>query len=449
MEDPIKLIKRKYRLNYIARFAWSVATLVFIWKWFSGPLLWYNLVHLALTTLWIIFVETESRVIYIEELRYIRIAMDSFLYTIVIYITGGIYSFCLLSYIIFVIMASLYTTRRYGIFAIGSCLLFYNAMLYLMHTGTIPYANILARGDITHVKLTLFQVVFTNFVLILVSVVMHSVAFSLYRNLMERTAELRIERNRLQERNLIIEKDLKLAKRIQNQLIPQKSARPFLHAMYMPMDEVGGDFYDFIEFRAPSKIGIFISDVSGHGVPAAFITSMIKTILLQSGQMREDPSAILMNLNGTLYGKTAENFITAFYCIYDEKSRSLFYSNAGHNPPFILKENRIEKISEPRSIPLAIADNEFLLQTGKNYTNATITLSPGDSILLYTDGLTEQKGGDGIHETFEDLMMEDILSKLRGYSSQQVITQLSTRLLEWGKKDRLSDDVCILCLNVQ
>jgi len=194
---------------------------------------------------------------------------------------------------------------------------------------------------------------------------------------------------------------------------------------------------------------MIISDVSGHGVPAAFITSMIKTIILQAGQLREDPSAILMNLNGTLFGKTADNFITAFYCIYDQSNMSLLYSNAGHNPPFLLKKNEIIKISEPRSIPLAIAHNDYLSQTEKLYTNATIHLDHGDRIIFYTDGLTEQKGGDGIHETFEDLMTDEILPALYGKSSREIVTQLSSRIFNWSNKGRLSDDVCILCLEVQ
>ncbi|TFH42151.1 MAG: hypothetical protein E4G96_04045, partial [Chrysiogenales bacterium] len=139
----------------------------------------------------------------------------------------------------------------------------------------------------------------------------------------ERTEELSHDRDILKDRNTIIENDLKLARRIQKQMIPQGSPYPWIHALYQPMEMVGGDFFDYFEFRNPSRIGIFVSDVSGHGMSAAFITSMVKTMTLQSGDVREDPASLLHYLNGLLHGKTAENFITAFYGVYDPDDRSL------------------------------------------------------------------------------------------------------------------------------
>ncbi|MEI7652004.1 MAG: DUF1501 domain-containing protein, partial [Verrucomicrobiota bacterium] len=88
------------------------------------------------------------------------------------------------------------------------------------------------------------------------------------------------------------------------------------------MEEVGGDFYDFINFRDSEKIGIFISDVSGHGVPAAFITSMIKTTILQSGERKENPAELLTYINDLLHNQTGGNFITTFYGIFNSLDNS-------------------------------------------------------------------------------------------------------------------------------
>ena len=76
------------------------------------------------------------------------------------------------------------------------------------------------------------------------------------------------------------------------------------------MEQVGGDFYDFYRFRDYRDLGIFLSDVSGHGVSAAFITSMVKTIILQSGYKRNNPAALLSYINKMLLGRTAGNFVT-------------------------------------------------------------------------------------------------------------------------------------------
>ncbi|MCX7679261.1 MAG: PP2C family protein-serine/threonine phosphatase [Spirochaetes bacterium] len=448
MDQSLKLVKRKYRLNYSSRLAWSISLLGFGYQLLPPLLLIFLTFHISINIVWIILVETESPIIFFEQLRYVRITLDSIMYTLLVFITGSIYSFCLLSYVIFVIVASLYTTPRYGIYAIVNCLLFYNLMLYLQHKGILPFVHLLTDMPLSSFSLTPFQLFSTNFTLIITSVIMHIIAFRLYRTLIERTKELQIERNLLHQRNLTIEKDLKLAKRIQKQLIPQENPRPYIHTLYFPMFEVGGDFYDFIEFRNSAQIGIFISDVSGHGVPAAFITSMIKTIILQLGQVRENPAAALMHLNENLYGKTADNFITAFYCIYDNVNRTLKYANAGHNPPFLLQNSKISKIDEPRSVPLAFATNKFLFEKGKTYQNATISLQKGDKLILYTDGLIEQKGYDGIHESFEDVMIDEILPTLYNLNSKQIIQTINSRFAQWIANDHLADDVCVICLEI-
>jgi len=447
--DDTYIIKKKYRNNYIARLVWSLVLFAIVLYKIQGPLIIFFTVHISLSLFWAALVELNAPVIYIENLRFFRIAMDAVLYTISIYITGGANSFMMLSYIIFVIQSSLYRTMRFGIFATIICVFFFNTMLCMIHTGYLPQINILSGPHYISMPINQWTVLFTNFVLILVSTVMVITAHTLYRDLMDKTDELQKERNLLKERNTIIENDMKIARRIQEQLIPQKSPYPFINTLYKPMEEVGGDFFDFLDFRDPSKIGIFLSDVTGHGVPAAFITSMIKTMVLQSGVTRNDPASLLMYLNGLLHGKTAEHFITAFYGIYDMGTRSLLYSSAGHNPPYHLTEKGVDLIDDAKSIPLAIADNEFLLNTGKEYCNGIIECEAGDRIIFYTDGLIEEKGSDTIHETFEDLLFKKILPAQRNLSSSTIIENLRKTLISWSGKTRFADDVCIVCVEVE
>ncbi|MBP7734447.1 MAG: PP2C family protein-serine/threonine phosphatase [Spirochaetes bacterium] len=442
------LMKKKYRLNYIARIVWSAVMLAFVYYNFGGPLLVFTITHLALSAVWIALVEFESPLILNEDLRYVRIAMDAFLYTLAIYITGGAYSFCLLSYIIFIMLTSLYITNRYGIFAIVACVSFYNAMLLSIHLGYLPPVNILSgEGDVP-VKTTRAAMLISNFLLVLVSVIMNRVAHTLYANLMERTEELQTERNHLRNRNEVIENDMRLARRIQEQLIPQASPYPFIRALYRPTEAVGGDFFDFIGFRNSSRLGIFVSDVSGHGVPAAFITSMIKTMILQSGMLREDPAGLLMYLNDFLFGKTADNFITAFYGIYDPDARSMIYSNAGHNLPYLLSANGVGMLEGGRSMPLAIADNTFLRAGASEYRNASLDMQRGDRVIFYTDGLTEERGSDDSPDVFEEPMVTRLLPGVRGFSCGAIVDRIYEGLKEWRGSDRFRDDVCIICMEV-
>ena len=157
-----------------------------------------------------------------------------------------------------------------------------------------------------------------------------------------RTRELEQEKELLQIRNTTIENELIIARKIQMQIIPGHSPVENIFAFYKPMDKVGGDFYDFLKYRDPHKIGIFLSDVSGHGVPAAFITSMIKTSILQAGADREDPATLLSHLNELLLNQTGGNFVTAFYGIYNPPTREFIFSNSGHNPPLICSSGIIK-----------------------------------------------------------------------------------------------------------
>ena len=127
-----------------------------------------------------------------------------------------------------------------------------------------------------------------------------------------RTSELTGALNNLKHRNLIMESDLDMARKIQMRILPDESPVRNIAMFYKPIERVGGDFYDFVSFEGSEKIGIFISDVSGHGVPAAFITSLIKGSLHQSNLDENDPAAFLVFLNDFLITQTNGNFVTAF-----------------------------------------------------------------------------------------------------------------------------------------
>ncbi len=263
-----------------------------------------------------------------------------------------------------------------------------------------------------------------------------------------RTSELESERYLLSEKNKIIENDIFLAKTIQQGLIPRYSPVSYISSFYKPMAVVGGDFYDFIKFRESNKIGIFISDVSGHGVPAAFITSMLKTTILQSGNRKENPAELLSYINEVLQDQTAGNFITAFYGIFDPEKKTLLYANAGHPVPYIITDDVITQLPKGGSTALAFFTNSFLEESNKAYRNFEEILPESSKLFLYTDGLTEACHIDN-NIFFEDESMLEIFNENKNLSPQLFIENLFKGLITFRGDDSFEDDVCLVCIDVK
>jgi phosphoserine phosphatase RsbU/P len=131
-----------------------------------------------------------------------------------------------------------------------------------------------------------------------------------------------------------IQKELEVARRIQLSILPA-SFPPLPHfqvaARCVPMTSVAGDFYDYI-VADHQQAGILIADVSGHGVPAALIASMVKLAAAAQRSIADDPSAVLAGMNSALLGNTQNQFVTAAYLHLNWESKELRYS-AAHMPP--------------------------------------------------------------------------------------------------------------------
>jgi len=263
---------------------------------------------------------------------------------------------------------------------------------------------------------------------------------SLEKTVHERTHEL-------QDRNKIMEHEIALARKIQDKLIPERTPANYISAIYEPMEEVGGDFYDFIEFKDSKNIGIFLSDVSGHGVPAAFITSMIKTVILQAGERIYDPAQFLFYMNDVLQTQTAGNFVTAFYCIYNPEENSIFYSNAGHNQPYVISQNSVTQIQKGKNTAIAMFSNHMLEQANKKFLNHKDFLEPGSKLLLYTDGLVEARPTDS-DIFFEYANMEQVFIDNHKYPCDIFLNNLMKELSVFRKSDQFDDDICLICLDV-
>ena len=188
-----------------------------------------------------------------------------------------------------------------------------------------------------------------------------------------------------------IQKELEIAEQIQASILPREvPSIPGLEiaARYLPMSAVAGDFYDFL---APEKnqLGILIADVTGHGVPAALIASMLKVAFAGQAGHASDPARVLTGLNQALCGKFEDHFVTAAYVFIDLDRSVLRYAGAGHPP--LLCSNRSNGAAR------AIEQNGLFLGMFPEavYESMELPLRLGDRYVLYTDGLPESKSVGG------------------------------------------------------
>ena len=264
----------------------------------------------------------------------------------------------------------------------------------------------------------------------------------------EKQDQLEVERNQLFERNRLMKRELEMARRIQQRMIPQKTPNDTFFSLYRPMEEVGGDYFDFIPVGDDGKTGMFLSDVSGHGVPAAFITSMIKSAITQATDLQKDPARLLSHLNGVLLDQTNDNFITAFYGIYDPKSRTLVYANAGHNPPYLCLNDRVLELpAQKKPLPIAVVDNEEVARRGSTYKTYRVALPQGSKLVLYTDGLVEAAAKGSRAPVFKEVIKEKMLG-LRGQSPRDFVEGLMRELVLFRHGEDFDDDICLICMDV-
>ena len=267
--------------------------------------------------------------------------------------------------------------------------------------------------------------------------------------LLKKNEHIVVQQKEIEIRNKILETELHLAKNIQKQLIPSTYHDANIHSLYKPMDMVGGDFFDFIRFRDSSQIGIFISDVSGHGVPAAFVTAIIKSLILNSGIYKTNPAKLLLFLNDVLPNLAGGNFITAFYGIYDFRTKKFAYANAGHNFPYLLNGDSITIMSGKSGPPLALWTNVELQKMRKAYMTNEEKLPKDTKILFYTDGLTDAVNPAMTKVMYGDALFEKNLFDSRHLKPEEIVNQLFRSLVDFRGNDNFEDDVCIICFDIK
>jgi phosphoserine phosphatase RsbU/P len=231
-----------------------------------------------------------------------------------------------------------------------------------------------------------------------------------------------------------IRKELEVAKRIQLSILPTafpNSANFRVAARYVPMTSVAGDFYDFL-VADDQQAGLLIADVSGHGVPAALIASMVKMAATAQRDNAADPSRLLTGMNAALCGNTQNQFVTAAYVHLDSRARELRYSAAGHPPMLLLRDGKVKEVAENG---LMLAAFDFA-----TYSTVTHRLEPGDRLLLYTDGIVEAASATG--EFFGQESLSALLRKTAGVSPADAADRIISAAQQWAATQ--DDDLTVL-----
>jgi sigma-B regulation protein RsbU (phosphoserine phosphatase) len=269
-----------------------------------------------------------------------------------------------------------------------------------------------------------------------------------------RTAELQTANLELNMLNKKLLDDLEYARDIQKAILPDKlpnNEQVAFDAKYYPAERVSGDFYNI--FRLDEhRIGMYIGDVSGHGVPAAmltvFLNQSIKTTKELDGNRFEviRPSVVLENLY-ELYNKVNfrdEVYILVLYAIYDMKTKELQYSSAGMNvQPLLVKKNNI--ISEIDIKGLPICSLMDILKP--DYAENTIQLETGDRVFFCTDGLIELKN-QITGESFAMPDLKELLVKNNDKSSSELYGEIDLKIKGISDSNGLKDDITFFMLQV-
>ncbi|MCB1179473.1 MAG: SpoIIE family protein phosphatase [Leptospiraceae bacterium] len=241
-----------------------------------------------------------------------------------------------------------------------------------------------------------------------------------------------------------IRNELMIAKQIQESILPRKlpeSPKFSISVNYIPMAQVGGDFYDF-GIMDNNKLGVFIADVSGHGVPAAIIASMLKVAFSIQSKNFENPASTLEGINKVMLDKCGTHFITSSYLFLDFQKRKAVLAKAGH-PPLIIHSPSKNKIKEYKSKGRLMGVYDTL-----NSENLSIKLYKNDRLFLFTDGVLEVVNEKD--ETYGEENFKDFIIKNQHLTPEEFQIELMKELISWkgDSSKELPDDICILVIDL-
>lgn len=262
---------------------------------------------------------------------------------------------------------------------------------------------------------------------------------------MQKIAIENIKTNQKQQEQIVaINQELRIAKEIHESILPQTIPSPRgikINVCYIPMAEIGGDLYEFFEDPKEDALGILIADVTGHGIPAAQVSSMVKAVFTFNQKFSNKPDRLLREMNTTLLSIQNNQMISAGYIYFDFKAKTATYANSGHPPLFLWRQKTKQMIKfNPEGKILGwMEDSSNRMET--------ISYQKGDKFFLYTDGITNARrnindiwGEDNFSRFIQDHIqltpddfVQELLQTLKNYS---------------GSEDGFEDDITFIYIEV-
>ncbi len=237
-----------------------------------------------------------------------------------------------------------------------------------------------------------------------------------------------------------LERELDVAREIQSSLIP--ADEPHIPGCrvagyWQAARQVSGDFYDFMEL-ADGKWGILIADVADKGVPAALFMALSRTILRTIAFNRTDPATTLVRAN-EIIGKDAQSdlFVTVFYAVWDARKEILVYANAGHNPPLLLRADGKMQLLAAHGIALGVLPEVQI-------ERREVTLHAGDTVVFYTDGVTEAMNED--YDEFGIERLRVTVEAARQRDASEMVTAVTTAIAAHAGDTPQFDDITLVIM---
>jgi len=239
-----------------------------------------------------------------------------------------------------------------------------------------------------------------------------------------------------------LELEDKLAKEIQQGLLPSQFPQfqgYDIFGMWQPASIVSGDYFDVIKLNE-NLVGFCIGDVIGHGIPAAILMSNLQAAVRRTAFDTVEPKELCFQINNFLIDNLATGKFITFFCgILDVRNRTFTYTNAGHNPPILFRDNGIRLQSTTKGLALGIKPNF-------KYEQDKVQLLPGDILLCYTDGATEIRNAN--EEEFGDERLIKTIESSRSLGARDICDRVLQSVLQFGNNN-IQDDIALLTLTIK
>jgi sigma-B regulation protein RsbU (phosphoserine phosphatase) len=241
-----------------------------------------------------------------------------------------------------------------------------------------------------------------------------------------------------------LQQELDIANVIQTSILP-KTFPPFpdrkefdIYAKMIPAKEVGGDLYDFFLIDK-YRLAVVVGDVSGKGIASALLMAVCKTLIKATSYKGMPADSVLSEVNNIVAEESPSNmFITLFYGVLDTRSGAFEYSNAGHNSPFFISnEGKISQLKDVGGLLLGAMKDV-------GYQSNVVMLKPGDSVFIFTDGITEAFNSN--EEEFGEKRLGEFFTNKNSLATSEQVENLFAEIKSFSEGVEQSDDITCLAL---